>query len=79
MNLPRLTMMQTSSSVPTTLESRVLVSARRLRDLKAAPADIEIEAIEPVERTARAVQAPELALANSREEDANDNALKAHP
>jgi DNA recombination protein RmuC len=40
-----------------TLESRVLVSARRLRDLKAAPEDMEIEIIEPVERTARAVQA----------------------
>jgi DNA recombination protein RmuC len=44
-----------------TLESRVLVSARRLRDLKAAPEDMEIEAIEPVERTARALQAGELA------------------
>lgn len=32
------------------LESRVLVSARRLRDLKAAPEDMEIEAIEPVKR-----------------------------
>jgi DNA recombination protein RmuC len=41
-----------------TLESRVLVSARRFRDLKAAPEDMEIEAIEPVERTARALQAP---------------------
>ncbi|MGE5465542.1 MAG: DNA recombination protein RmuC [Methanocella sp.] len=40
-----------------TLESRVLVSARRLRDLKAAPEDTEIEVIEPVERTARALQA----------------------
>jgi DNA recombination protein RmuC len=44
-----------------TLESRVLVSARRLRDLKAAPEDTEIEAIEPVERTARPLQAGELA------------------
>jgi len=40
-----------------TLESRVLVSARRLRDLKAAPEDVEIEAIAPIERTARALQA----------------------
>jgi DNA recombination protein RmuC len=39
-----------------TLESRVLVSARRLRDLKAAPEDAEIEAIEPVERTTRVLQ-----------------------
>jgi len=43
-----------------TLESRVLVSARKLRDLKAAPEDVEIEAIEPVERTARALQAAAL-------------------
>lgn len=32
------------------LESRVPVSAHRLRDLKAAPEGTEIEAIEPVER-----------------------------
>lgn len=44
-----------------TLESRVLVSARRLRDLKAAPEDLEIETIEPVERTPRALQVQELA------------------
>lgn len=44
-----------------TLESRVLVSARRLRDLKAAPEDIEIEVIEPIERTVRALQVPALA------------------
>ena len=41
-----------------TLESRVLVSARKLRDLKAAPEDVEIEVIEPVERTARVLQVP---------------------
>jgi DNA recombination protein RmuC len=46
-----------NSSVAT-LESRVLVSARRLRDLKAAPEDTEIETIEPVERTTRALEAP---------------------
>ena len=45
-----------------TLESRVLVSARKLRDLKAAPEDVEIEVIEPIERTARALQAPALSL-----------------
>ncbi|MCI3953005.1 MAG: polymerase [Burkholderiales bacterium] len=45
-----------------TLESRVLVSARKLRDLKAAPEDVEIEVIEPVERTVRALQAPALSL-----------------
>jgi hypothetical protein len=36
----------------------MLVSARRLRDLKAAPEDVEIETIEAVERTARALQEP---------------------
>jgi DNA recombination protein RmuC len=41
------------------LESRVLVSARRLRDLKAAPENAEIEVVEPVERETRALQAPE--------------------
>ena len=39
---------------------RVLVSARKLRDLKVAPEDGEIEAIEPIERTARVLQKPEL-------------------
>jgi DNA recombination protein RmuC len=38
------------------LESRVLVSARRLRDLKAGAENIEIEAIEPVETMARKLQ-----------------------
>jgi DNA recombination protein RmuC len=45
------------NSATATLETRVLVTARRLRDLKAAPEGVEIEAIEPVERTARALQA----------------------
>lgn len=43
-----------------TLESRVLVSARRLRELKAAVEGAEIEAIEPIERTSRALQAGSL-------------------
>lgn len=51
-----------------TLESRVLVSARKLRDLKAAPEDTEIEAIEPVERMARALQAPEIMLMKELDE-----------
>ena len=41
-----------------TLESRVLVSARRLRELKAGAEDLEIEVIEPVERVARRFYAP---------------------
>jgi hypothetical protein len=48
-------------------ESRALVSARRLRDLKAAPEGVEIEAIEPVERTARALQAVELSPVSDRD------------
>jgi DNA recombination protein RmuC len=43
-----------------TLESRVLVSARRFRDLKAAPEDTEIVALEPIEVLPRGLQAPEL-------------------
>jgi DNA recombination protein RmuC len=50
-----------------TLESRVLVSARRLRELKAAPEDLEIEPIEPVERSTRALQVPAL-IADSLDE-----------
>jgi len=38
------------------MESRVLVSARRLRDLKAGAEDVEITPIEPVERVARKLQ-----------------------
>lgn len=48
------------NSATATLESRVLVTARRLRDLEAAPEGAEVETIEPVERTARALQAVEL-------------------
>lgn len=52
-----------------TLESRALVSARRLRDLKAEPEDVEIEAIAPIERTARALQAPALSSISSDENE----------
>jgi len=41
------------------LEGRVLVSARRFKELGAG-ADREIESLTPVEKTARALQAPEL-------------------
>lgn len=37
----------------------MLVLARRLKDLKAAPEDVEIEAIEPVERVPRILQTAE--------------------
>lgn len=43
-----------------TLESRVLVSARRLQELKAGNETVDIEAIEPVERVPRGLQAGEL-------------------
>ncbi len=39
------------------LESRVLVSARKLRELKAGADDVEIKALEPVERAPRRLQA----------------------
>jgi DNA recombination protein RmuC len=51
-----------------TLESRVLVPARKLRDLKAGPEDADIGATEPVERTARALQAQDMALVPVAEE-----------
>jgi len=41
-------------------ETRVLVSARKFRDLKAAPENKEIPDLTPVEATPRSVQAPEL-------------------
>lgn len=53
-----------------TLESRVLVSARRLRDLKAAPEDTEIETIEPVERVTRGLQAAALISPSSDRSEA---------
>ena len=42
------------------LESRVLVSARKFRDLKAAPDNKEMPAIEPVELAPRLLQADEI-------------------
>lgn len=46
-----------------TLETRVLVSARRFRDLASAPEGVEIENTEPLGHAPRALQAPELATA----------------
>ena len=45
-----------------TLEGRVLVTARRFVDLKAAPEGNEIAALEPVEALPRPLLAPELAV-----------------
>jgi len=57
-----------------TLEARVLVSARRLRDLKAAPEDAELELLEPIERTARLLQAPGLSSESPPESEAYQRA-----
>jgi DNA recombination protein RmuC len=43
-----------------TLETRVLVSARRFRDLHAVGADAELASLPHLERTPRALQAPEI-------------------
>jgi DNA recombination protein RmuC len=43
-----------------TLESRVLVSARRLKDLKTVPEEAEIVVVKQVELQARSLQAEEL-------------------
>jgi DNA recombination protein RmuC len=38
------------------LEARVMVSARKFADLKTAPLGVEIAALEPLEKSVRAVQ-----------------------
>jgi DNA recombination protein RmuC len=48
------------NSATTTLETRVLVSARRFQELSAAPQDVSVVNIELVDHAARALQAPEL-------------------
>jgi DNA recombination protein RmuC len=52
------------NSATATLEARVLVSARRFRDLKAGADGCEIECLSPIERIARNPQAPEMSAAN---------------
>jgi DNA recombination protein RmuC len=47
------------NSATGSLEARVMVSARRFEELKTAPLGVQIATIEPVEKTARAVEAPE--------------------
>jgi DNA recombination protein RmuC len=41
------------------LESRVMVSARRFEDLKTAPLGVELPVLEPVEKAVRRVETPE--------------------
>jgi len=42
------------------LETRVLVGARRFKELKAAPGDKELKPLDPIEHTTRKLQAPEM-------------------
>ena len=49
------------------LESRVLVSARKFRDLEATGTEEEIDPALPVEVTPRQLQAPEAALLNEKD------------
>lgn len=56
------------NSATKTLESRVLVSARRLSELKAAPDDGEIKLLEQIDIAPRGLQAAELPLSSSEQE-----------
>ncbi|HYH17369.1 MAG TPA: DNA recombination protein RmuC, partial [Azospirillum sp.] len=42
------------------LESRVLVSARRFRDLQVAPEDVDLPLLEPLDQAPRQLQAVEM-------------------
>ena len=58
------------------IESRVLVTARRFRDLGAAPLGMEIEELPQVEQIARELQAPELLPAPENENGAQWNRME---
>jgi DNA recombination protein RmuC len=47
------------------LETRVLTSARRFVELDAAAFGVEMELLEPVEKSTRELQAPEMVQQNS--------------
>jgi DNA recombination protein RmuC len=51
-----------------TLESRVLVSARRFSELQAAPEGVAIDTPDQIDHSTRAMQAPELAATVARDE-----------
>ncbi|MCB1085179.1 MAG: hypothetical protein KDK60_03665, partial [Chlamydiia bacterium] len=44
------------------LESRVLVSARKFKEMGAAPRSIELDSLEGIDRIPREVQAPEMKI-----------------
>ena len=50
------------NSAVASMETRVLVSARRFKDLKAVPDEREIDVLEPIETIPRTLDVPELAL-----------------
>ena len=50
------------NSAVASMETRVLVSARRFRDLKAVPDERQIDVLEPIETIPRTLDVPELAL-----------------
>jgi DNA recombination protein RmuC len=51
------------------LESRVLVSARKFKDLQAAPEGKEIRDLGPVETAPREIQAPEMQALGTQEKE----------
>jgi DNA recombination protein RmuC len=61
------TAVEAYNSAVSSLESRVLVTARRFKELKAAPESAELIELAPLDHTAREIQAPELrALTDGR-------------
>lgn len=59
--------MEAYNSATGTLESRVLASARKFRDLESAPEGIEIDTLDPLDHLPRALQAPELTVSGETE------------
>ena len=49
------------------MESRVLVTARKLKDLKSADPGVELAPLEPLDQVSRQLQAPELVAPNGEE------------
>ena len=60
------------------IESRVLVSARKLKDLEAAAPDEAVAVLEPVDREPRRLAAPELRPAEAEDEGAVPGRAAAH-